>query len=584
MSLFFTVNSFGQLVGSSTVKANFGVEADAYANLLLFPNVDGIALTPTSGTDDWFKTVNPPSPPPPQSLYLGPGLGVIDQNNIGVVGNPSANILNELTANSNFSFEKRQSLTAASGFPVIASIAGFPIVRSPFSDSNGPIDYLWLDAVYGRDNNLVGNQAHPKDDTFFIGTADKNSDNPATWNLGSAAGGPQKDDIIDVMAHLRGTKPAAPGVNHPGDDRPFDELWAFAAATLRSTSGSKHIDFEFFRTLVSYAPGDLVFGNTGPANQGGRTAFTFKPDGSVDVPGCIIISIDYEGGGTKPDVRIRVWMEESVFNNLNNLGGRPFDAVPGTFLKGLNSGNFGYGRIALKNGDTSTNIFGRVNAEGSTLAAPWGTLEGEKAESFAEYQTFQHVEIGINLTAFGLDRRGISDPCANVLGSLLVKTRSSAGGGGDSFTSELKDFAGPYRFGNTIPPPIPAVTDLTACESGATGMATFDLKNAVTDSQPGTTETFHLTSAEAVAGTGAILTPEIYTTSSDSIYVRRVYTGTLCAGVKGFKITVNNQPDAGGDGNTTVCESSVTPINLFSLITGEDLGGTWTRESGTGGT
>ncbi|MBA0885612.1 hypothetical protein, partial [Flavobacterium undicola] len=41
---------------------------------------------------------------------------------------------------------------------------------------------------------------------------------------------------------------------------------------------------------------------------------------------------------------------------------------------------------------------------------------------------------------------------------------------------------------------------------------------------------------------------------------------------------------AGGDGNTTVCESSVTPINLFSLITGEDLGGTWTRESGTGGT
>ncbi|MBA0885613.1 hypothetical protein, partial [Flavobacterium undicola] len=49
-------------------------------------------------------------------------------------------------------------------------------------------------------------------------------------------------------------------------------------------------------------------------------------------------------------------------------------------------------------------------------------------------------------------------------------------------------------------------------------------------------------------------------------------------------VNINSQPNAGDDGNTTVCESSVTPINLFSLITGEDLGGTWTRESGTGGT
>jgi valyl-tRNA synthetase len=40
-------------------------------------------------------------------------------------------------------------------------------------------------------------------------------------------------------------------------------------------------------------------------------------------------------------------------------------------------------------------------------------------------------------------------------------------------------------------------------------------------------------------------------------------------------VNVNNQPDAGTDGNTTVCESSVSSIDLFSLITGEDTGGTW---------
>jgi valyl-tRNA synthetase len=47
---------------------------------------------------------------------------------------------------------------------------------------------------------------------------------------------------------------------------------------------------------------------------------------------------------------------------------------------------------------------------------------------------------------------------------------------------------------------------------------------------------------------------------------------------------MNNQPDAGTDGNTTVCESSVSSIDLFSLITGEDTGGTWSRLTGTGGT
>jgi hypothetical protein len=44
------------------------------------------------------------------------------------------------------------------------------------------------------------------------------------------------------------------------------------------------------------------------------------------------------------------------------------------------------------------------------------------------------------------------------------------------------------------------------------------------------------------------------------------------------------QASAGTDGNTSVCDNSTTPINLFGLITGETAGGTWTRETGTGGT
>jgi hypothetical protein len=409
-------NSYGQLVGGAAVKANFGVEADAYANLLQFGNFDGPA-----NTDDWFN-----------ETYIGNGKGVIDESS--AAANRAA-----IMANSNFTFELRQSITTPT-FP-------FPY---PVVDGNG-VPYLWLDAVYGRDTNSAQGT---KDSSIFTSTSDKNSDNPITWNLGTGDI-PQKDDIIDVMAHLRGTNPHDPK-NNPGfpvDDRPFDELWAYAAATLRSTDGSKHIDFEFFRTLVTYSAGGSQFGNTG--NDGGRTAWVFDALGNVITPGTIVISVDYENGGTNPNVRIRLWMDESVFNGLNAsaMAELKFAPVPGSFEKGEQSGNFGYGRITTKVG-SDTNIFGRVNAEDTTLGPPWGTLQGEKATFFDSYQKFQHVEIGINLTAFGLDRKGTTDPCANILGSLLVKTRSSAGGQSDSFTSELKDFAGPFQFGFTVTPEV----------------------------------------------------------------------------------------------------------------------------------
>jgi hypothetical protein len=44
---------------------------------------------------------------------------------------------------------------------------------------------------------------------------------------------------------------------------------------------------------------------------------------------------------------------------------------------------------------------------------------------------------------------------------------------------------------------------------------------------------------------------------------------------------VNNQPDAGTDGNDSL---KAVYHQLFSLITGEDTGGTWSRLTGTGGT
>jgi hypothetical protein len=410
----FSFTTHAQLVGDATVKANFGVEADVYANQLQFPNADVPPIPlPVSalGIDDWFKLSND----------LGSGKGVIDQSNaVGLKATIQAQ------PNNNYAFEKRQSVTT-------------PTLPFPYPIIDG---YLWIDSVYGRDN--ISAQG-TNDLTIFGGTKDKNSDNPISWTLGSGSV-PQKTDIVDVYAHLRGVDPKAPTDLDP---RPFNTLWAFGGGSLRDTSGSKHIDFEFFRTLVGYSAGASDFTNTG--TDGGRTAWTFDGDGDILVPGTIIISIDYEGGGTRPDVRIRVWMNSSILASFNTLPNRPFNIDVSSFESGLNSGTFGYVRIEARNNST-TSIFGRVNTEGATLATPWGTLEGENAMFNDNYSSLQFVEFGINLTAFGLDRRGETDPCSNILGSLLVKTRSSAGGQSDSFTSELKDFAGPYIFGRATNP------------------------------------------------------------------------------------------------------------------------------------
>ena len=49
-------------------------------------------------------------------------------------------------------------------------------------------------------------------------------------------------------------------------------------------------------------------------------------------------------------------------------------------------------------------------------------------------------------------------------------------------------------------------------------------------------------------------------------------------------LTIETPANAGTDGAVTICDDSTTTIDLFSLITGEDTGGTWTQTSGTGGT
>ncbi|WP_298391692.1 choice-of-anchor L domain-containing protein, partial [Flavobacterium sp.] len=61
-------------------------------------------------------------------------------------------------------------------------------------------------------------------------------------------------------------------------------------------------------------------------------------------------------------------------------------------------------------------------------------------------------------------------------------------------------------------------------------------------------------------------------------------TDTTCRPFQEIQVTVNAPVTAGTDGSINICGSSLTSINLFSLITGESSGGVWVRSTGSGGT
>jgi hypothetical protein len=117
-------------------------------------------------------------------------------------------------------------------------------------------------------------------------------------------------------------------------------------------------------------------------------------------------------------------------------------------------------------------------------------------------------------------------------------------------------------------------TNLTLCESGATGMATFNLNNGVVSGDGGTV-TFHTSQAAADAGTGAIATPATYTSGNATIYVRSA--NGSCVGTASFTLTVTDNPDVTTQ-PIVVCETGTTgsaTVDLDNGVTSLD-GGTRT--------
>jgi hypothetical protein len=114
-------------------------------------------------------------------------------------------------------------------------------------------------------------------------------------------------------------------------------------------------------------------------------------------------------------------------------------------------------------------------------------------------------------------------------------------------------------------------------------VAVINLFNLITGEQAGGTWTRTTgTGGTFNAGAGTF-TPAVGATTSTFTYT---VTGTApCPNAQSVAtVNISPQPNAGTNGSTSVCDNSVAVINLFSLITGEQAGGTWTRTTGTGGT
>ncbi|MCM4153556.1 hypothetical protein DHD05_18330 [Arenibacter sp. N53] len=313
------------------------------------------------------------------------GAGVVDEATASSNGYAA-----QLSAGNNIAFDLRQSI------PNYASNSG----------------YIWYSTRYGRDyTNLSSN-----DLTTFTGG--KNGDDP-TMAWGTGAGSvPSKTDIVDSGVHMRRN-----GVNVT------DDLWVDMMISTLSSSGNHFVDFELFVSEIAVTGS----GFTNSGSQEGHTAWTFDGSGNVTNIGDMVIGFSYGGGGVS-GLEVRLWVDRSIFNPGSSPGGTS------TFIWGSNidgGSTYGYAQIVVPSGA----LFNNVNLF-STTAPPWGTTN--TSGYTANYNGGYFAEVGINFTQLGFDPRalfGSGAACDSPFSAIMTKSRTSA-----SFTSALKDFAGPYDF------------------------------------------------------------------------------------------------------------------------------------------
>jgi len=362
---FFIAATSQSQITSSVIKANFGVDGELRANY--YNNII------QSGNDDWF--IN----------NAGAGQFVID------------------TAGASARMARYAWDMAYRRYPFYKTMR-FPA----YSTVN---NRLLIDAVFIRDY-------HGDDSTVFASGSNKNGMSPQIWTAPVSQSIPDKNDILDMMVHVRRAGPAT-----------TDSLWMFGGVSIENTTGSRYFDFEMYQTDIYYDRTSRRFYGYGP--DLGHTSWKFDASGNVLVPGDIIFTAEYSGTGLNM-IEARIWIDK------NDLSITPAEFNwTGQFDGASNSSQYGYASIAP---NSSGAYYTGVQSPAATWPGPFGAIMGDNSMP-ATYTARQFMEFSVNLTKLGLDPVTLlgGNACGMPFRRVLVKTRSSA-----SFTAELKDFVGPF--------------------------------------------------------------------------------------------------------------------------------------------
>ncbi len=358
-----------QTIGSA-LKAGFGVDGDLRANY--YNNFV------QSGNDDWFNNGTP-----------GAGVSVIDTTGAAAI---------------------------VARYAIDPAFRQLPFYRGMKYPAYSVVNNkLLIDAVFIRDY-------HGDDSTIFASGGNKNGDSPANWSCPVAQSVPDKNEILDMMVHVRRAGP------NPVQS---DSLWLFGGLSIENTNGDRYFDFEMYQTDIYYDRPSRKFYGYGP--DAGHTSWKFDASGNITKPGDIIFSADY-GSSNLTSIEARIWVDKASL--LITPVGFNWN---GSFDGAANGSQYGYAGISPK---TSGNFYTGTVSINNAWAGPFSLVRGDNSV-VTTYTADQFMEFSVNLTKLGLDPVTLlgGNGCGMPFRRILVKSRAST-----SFTSALKDFVGPFDF------------------------------------------------------------------------------------------------------------------------------------------
>ena len=398
------ITSANSQITTPVLKASFGVDGDLRANYF-----NGFLQF----NDDWFNNGT-----------AGSGVFVIDTTG-------AASLLSQYTSN-----------------PNSRKLPFYRTMRYPaFTTITTGASRLLIDAVFIRDY-------HGDDSTIFASGASKNGMSPADWSTPIAQSIPDKNDILDMMVHVR---------RHLGTTG-RDSLWMMGGVSIENTTGSRYFDFEMYQTDIYYDRPSQKFYGYGP--DAGHTSWTFDASGDVITPGDIIFTAEYGGSGLA-GIEARIWVHQSALS-----------VTPAEFnwtgsFDGASAGSqYGYAGIVP---NTSGIFYTGLECSNNTWAGPFRVVLGDNTVN-TNYTAGQFMEFSVNLTKLGLDPVTLlgGDACGMPFRRVLVKSRASA-----SFTAALKDFVGPFDF--FLAPRAEAAANIPMF-CGVFGVSTIQVTNPVSTS------------------------------------------------------------------------------------------------------